>query len=493
VLKYRKFNLKKSKFGFKPATGQSNFNTFVKFYQKTVITKQFNSILFVKIFDNFKIRFVLFLAALVVVFTACEEYSSIGVEVLPGGDLISIHNRLIKDDISAFTFTDDSMRTDEASNSLLGSLNDPLFGVTTIDFASQFRLLGYPYYGPKAKLDSIKLYLYYRVLYGDTATKQKFAVYELKSSIDPDKSYYQDVDLKSLAYDKLIGQIEYKPKVKLDSLSKDTFYQLINIPLDMSLGQKIFNASPSDLVSNDAFLEYFKGLYIETAKINNKGGTILSLETISSGNFSGSAVVLFYHNDSIKTTAGKDSAQLMPFIISKYSARVNRFVHDYQKTAFYSDLNQETNPDSLIYVQATGGLKSRILIDDLTSWKDSTNTAINKAELIFTLDTLASQHRKFPPPNQLLFTVVDSKGVERLPIDYGFSPSLYGGYLAKDYTYSFLITQQIQEIIDGRAENFGFYLTPALKNNQANRVVLKGSTSKIGIKLSITYSKYTTN
>jgi len=448
----------------------------------------------VKIVDNFKNRFIILLAIVAAAFTACEEYSSIGIEVLPGGDLISIHNRLIKDDISAYTFTDDSMRTDEASNSLLGSFNDSLFGTTTIDLATQFRLIDYPDYGKNAKLDSVKLYLYYRVFYGDTKTKQNLKVYELESSIDPDKDYYPDVDLKSLASDEVVGQIEFIPKVKLDSLTKDTFYQLIKIPLDMSLGNKLFNADSLDLINPDKFLEYFKGLFIESAKINSKGGAILSLELLESGNFTGSAVVLFYHNDDIKTTAGKDSMLLMPFIVSKYSARVNRFVHDYQKTAFYSDLNQETNPDSLIYIQATGGLKSRILIDDLTSWKDSTNTAINRAELIFTIDTLASQYRLFPPPNQLLFTVVvDSNGDERLPIDYGFSPSLYGGYLASNYTYTFLITQQIQEIIDGRAENFGFYLTPALKNNQANRVVLKGSTSKIGIKLNITYSKYNTN
>jgi hypothetical protein len=447
----------------------------------------------VKILNNYKNRILLLLAVLAIAFTSCEEYSSIGVEVLPGGDLIAIYNRMIKDDISAYTFTDDSMRTDEASNSLLCSFNDSLFGVTTIDFATQFRLLDYPKYGPKAKPDSLRLYLYYRVFYGDIRTKQKLSVYELESSIDPDKSYYQDVDLKSLAYDKLLGKIEFNPKVKLDSLTKDTFYQLINIPLDMSLGNKLFNASADDLASNDAFLEYFKGLYVESAKINNRGGAILSLEALSSGSFSGSALVLFYHNDSIKTKAGKDSALIMPFIISKYSARVNRFVHDYTKAPFYSNLNKQTNADSLIYVQATGGLKSSIRIDNLTSWQDSTNTAINKAELIFTIDTLASQVRKYPPPTQLLFTVVDSTGVEVLPIDYGFSPTLYGGTLNKNYTYKFLVTQQLQAVIDGKAKNLGFYLTPALKNNQANRVVLKGSKSKVGIKLSVTYSRYNTN
>jgi hypothetical protein len=181
----------------------------------------------------------------------------------------------------------------------------------------------------------------------------------------------------------------------------------------------------------------------------------------------------------------------MPYIVSNYSARVNNISHDYSQTPFYDKLNTETVEDSLIYVQATGGLKSRILIDELSSWRDSTNTAINKAELIFQIDTVASQIHKYQPPLQMLFTIVDSTGVERLPIDYVFNPSFYGGGLRSDYTYRFTITQHMQEIIDGNAKNYGFYLTPARKNDQANRVVLKGSTSKTGIKLVVTYSKYT--
>jgi hypothetical protein len=317
----------------------------------------------------------------------------------------------------------------------------------------------------------------------------------LKSAIDPDESYTQETDLKSLAYSKLLGQIEYKTKVKIDSTTKDTFYQRISVPLDISLAQKLISADSLDMISNDVFLEYFKGLYIETRKQNTKGGAILSLETEPVGQFTGSAVVLFYHNDDIKSKLDpkKDSALIMPYIISQYSARVNHIAHDYSKAPFYRKLNTETSSDSLIYVQATGGLKSKILIDDLTSWRDSVNTAINKAELIFQVDTVASQINKFSPPDQLLFTVVDSLGNEFLPIDYVFSPSFYGGGLRKGYTYHFNITQHVQKIIEGKAKNYGFYLTSAYKNDRANRVVLKGSTSKTGIKLSITYSKYSTN
>lgn len=440
-----------------------------------------------------KNKVIVFLFLILAAFYGCEEYSSIGVEVLPAGDLITVKNNLIKDDISAFTHTEDSIRTDEASKSLLGSFNDSLFGVTTINFATQFRLSGFPDFGKhNPEPDSIKLYLYYRVIYGDTITKQKLKVYELESAIDPDQSYTQNVDLKSLASDKLLGQIEFIPRVKIDSASQDTFYQLINIPLDFSLAEKLFYADSLDVVNNDAFLEYFKGLYIESEKINSQGGAILTLESLSSGNFSGSGIVLFYHNDSLnsKVDNTKDSVLLMPYVVTQFSARINNIEHDYSNAAFYHNLNSETDEDSLIYVQANGGLKSKIFIDDLGSWKDSVNIAINKAELIFQIDTMASQVHRFPPPSQLLFTVLDSTGKEVLPIDYVFSPTFYGGGLREDYTYHFNITQHVQKIIEGETSNTWFFLTPAYKNNEATRVVLKGSGSKTGISLSVTYSIY---
>src|SRR5690606_41989365 len=107
------------------------------------------------------------------------------------------------------------------------------------------------------------------------------------------------------------------------------------------------------------------------------------------------------------------------------------------------------------------------------------------------IDTIASQVHKYQPPLQMLFTVVAENGGEYLPKDYVFNPTYYGGGLLSDYTYRVTITQHLQAIIDGNAANNDFFLPPARKNDQANRVVLKGSTSKTGIKLIVTYSKYT--
>jgi len=428
--------------------------------------------------------------ALLILFVSCEENNDLGMDLLPSEDLIEVRSLVEKSSISSYTYREDSIQTDESSKSLIGTFNDPEFGETNIDFAAQFRLQAYPDYGTNPVVDSVKLFLYYRGIYGDTVTPQTFNVYELETDLDVDADYYQGTDLKSLASDQLIGQLEYTPQIRLDSASADTFFQLISIPLDNSLGNKLVNADSLQMVNNDVFLEYFKGLYIETEKDTDEGGAILQLDAAANSSFQGSAMVVYYNNDE-NMEADEPDTLLNPYVITQFSARVNSIQHDYSETAFFDNLNADTGDDSLIYVQSTGGLKSKIYIDDLSLWKDSVNIAINKAELVFQIDTLASEVEKYPPPSQLLFTVLDEEGREFLPADYMFSPVFYGGVMnPNDYTYTFNITQHVQQIIEGEAENLGFFLTTAQKNNEANRVVIKGSGSQTGIKLIITYSKF---
>jgi hypothetical protein len=401
-------------------------------------------------------------------------------ELLPSSDLVTVGNVVIKDEIKAFTFIDDSVSTDEAAYSLLGSMNDPVFGKTAIDLALQLRLSSFPDFGTNPVVDSIKFYFYYNSVYGDTATTQRLKFYELTSGIDPDARYYDQVELSQMASTTPLAEFNFKPKVALDSLYKDTLYQLVEVHLDHSLAHKLINADSLDMINNEAFLEYFKGIYIQSEQVD-AGGAIVSLDLLPSSSFEGSGMVLYYRNDTVKKSKS--------YFVSSFSARVNSFKHDYSQTAFYQNINQESVTDTLIYVQSTGGLQSKIFIPGLESWKDSSNIAVNKAELIFQVDTTASEFRKYPLPSQMLLTYISKSGLETLPRDHSFYQPYYGGYLYNDFTYRFNITQHFQSIIDGENDNNGFYLTPYFKNNQMRRAVLKGSNSAQGIKFVITYSK----
>lgn len=430
------------------------------------------------------------------VITACNDSNDLGLEILPGSDLIDVKNVVVEDDISAFTFSEEGVVTSGTGKNLLGSMNDPVFGSTTVNFATQFRLERFPDFGDNPTVDSTKLVLYYTGVYGDTITPHHFKVYELESGLSDEIDYTQDVDLKSMASDQLLGELEYTPKIAIDSTSQDTLYQAITIPLDNSLGEKLATADSLDLVTNDVFLNYFKGLYIESEKVTSGEGSLLTLEASKRGTFQGSALVVYYDNDENQAKESPDTL-FQAFIITQYSTRVNNIQHDYTGAPFLANLNQENEQEDNIYVQPMGGIKSRILINDLEGWKDSVNTAINKAELVFHVDTIASDIENFAPPSQLILTYVDKDGKERLPVDYYFNPLFYGGFLYEDHTYRFNITQHLQQIIDitnPEAENYvgnqGFYLTTGQRSDFANRVVLEGGQEENGIQLLITYTQY---
>lgn len=448
-------------------------------------------------------RFYFLLAFLLAFTAACNDPNDLGMELLPSTDLIEVRNTTDRSSISAYTFTDGPVRTDRPVNSLLGSLNDPIFGTSTINFAAHFRLRDLPDYGTNTVVDSVKLYLYYRIVYGDTVTPQVFRIYELESPIFTDTTnaggvsstvpYYQTVDLKAKASDYVLAERFFTPAVRLDSATQDTMYQLIAITLDKSLGEKLANATPQQMANNDAFLNYFRGLLIEAETRTTAGGSIISLETIFPNQYDGSALAVYYDNDENKNKENPDTLMYQAYWITPQSARVNSIEHDYTGTPFEANLNSETGNDSLIYIQATGGLRSKIHIEGLNSWRDSSNVMINRAELVFQIDTLASDVKKFPPPSQLYLRYINPDGQEAWPADFVFNQNYYGGNLRSDYTYRFNITQHMQNIIqdqNDRIGNRGFYLSTLGNNNSANRVVLKGAGSQTGIKLIVTYSKY---
>ncbi|MDO8928128.1 MAG: DUF4270 family protein [Bacteroidota bacterium] len=442
-------------------------------------------------------KFVVGFALVSLIFWSCkEELNKTGYGLLDKGDLVSVKKTEIdKTTIKSFTVTDLKQRTDETTYNLLGTFNDPVFGKTTADFAVQFRLSRYPDLSKNAQPDSLVLYLLYREFFGDAVTPQRLKVYELASDLSFDAQYDQDVNLKAISKGEVLADFNYVPKFKLDSLTnlygstkakpKDTVIQEIAIKLNASLINKLWAADSLTLSKNDLFLEYFKGLYIEAADLN-QGGAIIRIYTLAGG----SRMIMHYHNS-------EEDSLFYNYNINENSARVGRFSHDYTNTAFAANLDKKTNQDSLIYLQTTGGLGSKILIPNLNLWRDSANIAINKAELIFTVDQFYTDTANYTPPYQVILSAINEKDDLYFPSDLAFSQAYFGGvYNKTDGTFRFNIAKHMQELMTKKPngvgylrENFGFFLSMADRNSNYGRVVLKGATSTTGIRLEITYSK----
>ena len=445
-----------------------------------------------------KYKLVIGLVGIVITFLGCKnEVSDLGKDLLLPGDLVQVRKYTEKN-IQAYTLTDGNQRTDEPIYNLLGSYNDPTFGQVTTDFACQFRLSEYPdslkTVSKNPQVDSLVLVLLYKQIYGDTLSAQRLRVYELGSDLAIAQKYYQNTDLKSMSKGELLGEKNYIPKFKLDSLSstygstkknpKDTTIQEIRIKLNQKLLTKLMAADSATWSDNDKFIKYFKGLYIEAGDLA-QGGAVMKINTLAAG----SNMAIHFHTN-------KTDSLTYIYSINENSARVSRFNHDYSKTPFAAHLDKTDVQDSLIYLQTTGGLKTKILIPNLENWSDSTDLAINKAELIFKVDAVLSDTTKFIPAEQLVLTAIDSVGSDYLPSDVAFSQLYYGGtYNRSDQTYRFNIAKHMLEALNAKKadkkkyKNYGFYLSTAFRSSTYRRVVLKGATSKTGIKLDIVYSK----
>ncbi len=425
-----------------------------------------------------------------------EDPNSIGMELLPGSDLKTVDLAVDSTSIKAYTEKDLRLRTDEPNFNLFGTFNDPVFGKTTADLAFHVRLATYPNFDETFQMDSLVLYLLYKEMYGDTTTMQSLKVYELTEDIFIDTTnatgtgdypYYQDVDLKALANNPAIGELDYYPVFRLDSTKKDTLIQELAIKLDNSLAERLIQADSLDMVDNEAFVKFFKGLYVESQDISNDGA-LMSLYTLATGSN------LTIHYTKVTDTLVTDSLRFV-YRINANSARITSFRHDYSTTEFADQLVEHPeSPDSLIYLQTMGGLRAKLDIPTLENWRDSVsgvnNIIINKAALVFQVDTVASDYHRYRIPADLILTGIDEEGKEYLPADFALSSSLYGGkYNSTNATYTFNITHHLQNIINNKVDNYGFYLAPSFRNEKVRRVVLKGASSHAGIRLQVTYTK----
>jgi len=408
---------------------------------------------------------------------------TIGMNLIPGVQLIETRYFQDKSSITAFTFTDDKINVERPRYNLLGSFNDPLFGFTGGSFAAQFRMPYYPRFETDAAIDSLVLQMSYKYVYGDTLTPQTIQVRELTGDLNFDASYLSSFNIKALASSTILGSGDVIPRFRTDSTKADTTAQIIRLRLDPALGTRLLKMDSLNMVSNDVFLKLFKGLYIETAPVSAKGSLML-IDAPSA------AMVVFYH------TAEHDTLGYA-YKLTNNSADVSGYVHDYSTTQFFPHMNQEIIQDSLVYLQPAGGTKIKVNMPNLSKWRDSTNYVINQATFSVHVDTIMTDFRRFQIPPQIYLKIINDNGDEEFPKDGELSLSYYGGlYNSLTATYDFNITQHLQQIITGEKHNHGFYLVQPGRNISPKRVVLKGGDSTNGhrsftpMELNVTYSRY---
>ncbi|TRZ73824.1 MAG: DUF4270 family protein, partial [Bacteroidetes bacterium] len=220
--------------------------------------------------------FVVSLLAILILFSCKKDPYEIGLDLLPPSDTIKVKST---DTCTVFAYTVrvDSISTSNCSDLALGSINDPVFGKSTISLYTQVQPTSASVdFGTAPVVDSLILMLYYSGYYGDTTTQQRIRVYEVAGDLHIDSGYYSNRQIQ--VYPNLLADLSFKPRPK-DSIKVGKAMYSAHVRLNLSkqtnyLANKLLYGPPSVYTSSAVFNTFMKGLYIETQPVNN-GGALL--------------------------------------------------------------------------------------------------------------------------------------------------------------------------------------------------------------------------
>jgi hypothetical protein len=365
-------------------------------------------------------------------------------------------------------YLNDSAQTNYTISSLLGSFNDPIFGLSKASIYAEVFPSTYgavPWENIPGKVDSVILLLPLSggQPYGST-DPQSFSVYRTDSNIAASTAYYSN---HSMAISTLIGSAQINIA---HAVGTDTF----RIKLNSSFLNYIENQSE---FSNNWTSNFNKGLlqgiYItpeNPLQLPGQGAAIYL--NLASPPFGG--IYVYYHH-----YAYPDSALYVILPIGGSSgAYFDHFDHSYSTSPINSSnpvgIRDSVTAPQLIYVQAMGGVVGRINMPNLyKNWSKLGPIIINEATVTLPID-LQDETPTFGPPDYLylLGTSQTTWGPYATP-DQG--QTYYGG-TSNGTAYTFVITQYIQSIINGKNDSDrGLYIVPGNSSVTANRVVLYGA------------------
>lgn len=425
-------------------------------------------------------------ALAVTMMASCKKESAVGLEVQPEGDLL--HTRVTDTlSITSFILRDDSVKTDELTRQLAGSYNDPVFGYSAASIYSQFRM---PTNGPQlggATLDSIVLSLAYSgtpPYYGSVSDgdMQTFKVYQVVGTMTKEASYYSNQTMD--VYPQSIGNATFNPDITDSVLVGDKREKpQLRIKLDPAFGYLLLNAGETNLANNTNFTQYFKGLEIRPETPNQLAGkgAILYFDLLDGS----SGLTLYYHT---ATDTAKYRLQ------ASGGAYFMHFTHTYPSTGpVAQQITTPSQGQNLLYLQAMGGTKAKIMFPHIQHLTDSGKVVINRAELVLKADP-SFITTMYPAPDRLFVIPVTSTGANGDLFsfdDFIQGSSYYGGtYDATTKEYHFNVSRYVQSIIDGKATDYGLYLAIAGSGVNGSRLVIGGgSNPAYNLQLRLTYTK----
>lgn len=420
-----------------------------------------------------------FLFSLFLIASCKKKDSFIGQNSINQNDLLSSGGIEIFD-LTTFTILEDSIISDNPAFGIIGSYNDPVFGVVNSEIYTQFRLSGLnPSFGITSDIiiDSFVLGLEYVGFYGESGN-QTFEVFEINDAdgLSIDSTYYS-FSTKSTTGVNLVppgSEIIDLNTSNVTVISHDTIDSQLRINLDTLLARSIIDESISNLTtfnSNENFNEFFKGLHIRTnnpSQFSGEGGLFyLNL------NDALSKLTIYYRQDGIRKT--------YDLLINSSAADFNHVDVDNSMTNVETVINDTVSGQTEFYSQSFGS-RAVVQIPFLDNLPE--NIVVHKATL--ELPVQYQSGSKYNPG-------FDVSVATRIALD---DPDLYGVTIGSydDYSKQFTIDLQayVQAISNGEQLNTELIISPILFITTGDRIIFNGqnTTNKAKPKFTIIYTEY---
>jgi len=397
--------------------------------------------------------------------TACnKEPETIGLDLIDENKL-GVYDTVFS--IVGYSAIDDSVRTDELSNSLLGSLQTEDFGLTNASFYSHLRLSQTsPDFGDDPQADSAILSLVYSGHYGYINTPHTVKVYEVMQDIYKDSSYYSNTHFSLGPPTTELANFSFTPNPSDSIMQEDSTYITaeLRIPLnDTFISKMIYPDDDSVYSSSENFLSYFKGIYVVVDSVTSPNvGSILYFNLLNSR-----SNVTLYYGDSLS----------FEYSINSNCATVSNYQHNYSKSLNQNFIEQIIIGDTLkgsenLYLQGLAGIETRFSFPSLSGWVGTNKYAINEARLII---PAVEPLEELTAPGQLILFEYDENGDIQFLDDQIEGDNYFGGKFDEaSNSYEFRITLYIQSILNGTPD-YGLALYTSGKSINANQIVLYGT------------------
>ena len=462
-----------------------------------------------------------------VVFASCDDdYNSIGSNIV-GNDNMDLQS-YTSENVIAYNRATGPVQADSYPLNSLGVIDNPVFGKTIVSYVTQLRIvsgtgapsvlnpeitkveLTVPYFSTLVSTDENGNQTYkLDSLYTSENAKFRLNVYEsgyYLRDFDPDTNFEEYQKYYSNMYDQInsakIGQrlnnseeatqndefffdpAEYviyeddgvtvserlKPQMKIE-LDKDFFMA------------KIFNAPVTVLESDNAFKNYFKGLFFQVEDTGN--GTHLSQL-----NFAQGKITIYYTYDlSGEVDARGSGSAVINLDGNSISLHQNQYSNNYMSAL--SSAN-ETTGDEKLYVKGGEGSVAYLdlfagidadgngvsdELEELRQKVEDEKWLINEANLVFFIDQSQMNSNSYVPNRLFIFDannavpLVDySNDATTYPILPKYNKYIHGGILDKDengkgYRYKFRITKHIQNLLknsDAKNVKLGVCVTESI-------------------------------